>query len=39
MVMKLVRIEDIMKAISEAKEIGTEVNCKINCVFVSHVNS
>jgi hypothetical protein len=32
-------IEDIIKAISEAKEIGIEVNFKINCMFVSQVNS
>ena len=32
-------IEDIIKAISEAKEVGIELNSKINCVFVFQVNS
>ena len=32
-------IEDTIKAISEAKEIGIEVNSKINFVIVSQVNS
>jgi len=32
-------IEDKIKAINKAKEIGIEVNYKINRVFVSQVNS